>query len=774
MNLDLKARLSEFSEMPNYADVEARGFEDVVHTTDDVWCLVSVLDDDTVLLFHDYPEYDNYVYFDESDKKEHIIPERVGTLIEGYRYWYMIGQSEKGYLSVHNCHSYDKRIIEKTVNKCLIPTNKWRDTFNQSKVQFFDRSCPKGAKSAHGLLAYGIKMGRNKPPVKDFSKISPLMIHRGVEDVFIQRFTQQFLDKEAAQLKSKLGIDFTEALDIEDEYTQGNARQEKRGVLVDVDHMKGCVKWLDAETDKLAAKIEPLLPPTVKVSGGKVSRSEIALLLGYNTPVKDTYNEVKKGGVFVKEVVKPYYKPSVNFHRVVKVNSYSGFNLSYGTSPSFNKKTDFNAWVKANYPDTKPTKDWGVENTPVETKVLNKNTCTYFGVEETDTDLIVGPHTRVSFVPSKMTQHEVYKGVLIKLGWKDAFEWNLKKDSDGQKVRAEVDTWVSYPKKAHPSNQMHYLVKRKELIVTSPKLTEKDHEFLPEGLGEDIARYNTYSHRRRFLENKKDPENKGLLSYVREDGRIPAGVNNFGTSTSRSSHRCWVNAPGMGSLYGEEIRKCIIAPQGRKLIGIDMKSAQLAIASFFAKNWDYYEAVASGQEVVKDETGNELYVGMSAHCHSARNFGMVSQEEFERAVSTQEEELIHSISLRRGKSKGASFGVIFGCAGALLAKMLGIPEDEGNVKKNNFLQQMGLDGVASWLDTCREKYKAGSGWYIPLSFGYWVYCKSPHKAINYVIQGTESVAQKLTVNRFEREVTKLGLDAVKVLDYHKQYCGLST
>ncbi|GAF92372.1 unnamed protein product, partial [marine sediment metagenome] len=258
------------------------------------------------------------------------------------------------------------------------------------------------------------------------------------------------------------------------------------------------------------------------------------------------------------------------------------------------------------------------------------------------------------------TQHEVYKGVLIKLGWKDAFEWNLKTDSDKQKVKAEADTWVSYPKKAAPEDQMHFLVKKGQLMVTSPKLTEKDHEFLPEGLGEDIAHYNTYTHRRRFLENKKDPENKGLLSYVREDGRIPAGVNNFGTSTSRSSHRVWVNAAGIGALYGEEIRKCVIAPDGRKLIGIDMKSAQLAIAAFFAKNWDYYEAVAQGQEVTKDETGAELYVGMSAHCHSARNFGMVSQEEFERAVEFQEEKLLHSIALRRGKSKGASFGVIFG------------------------------------------------------------------------------------------------------------------
>lgn len=765
MNLELRARLGEFCEQTNYADIEACGFQDKVKTTEDVWCLVSVLDDDTVLLFHDYEEYDNMKYFDEADKKEHIIPERVGTLLEGYRYWYRIGQSKNGRLSVHNCMSYDKYIVEKTIDKCLIPRHKWNDTFNQSKIQFFDRSCPRGAKSAHGLQAYGIKMGRNKPPVKDFSKMTALMLHRGCEDVFIQRFAQQMLDKEAEQLKSKIGVDFSEAYPIEDEYTEGCNSQEVRGVMVDVPHIKKCIEWLDKTSDELAEKIEPMLPPTIKVSGTKIARSEIGLLFGHNG-LKDEQETVKRSGKMITQNVKPYYKPSMNFTNLEKTNQYSGFNISYGESPVYVKKKGLTDWIKENHPDTK-SKDWEIENVPTEVKVLNKKTCEYFEVEPTDTDIICGPFTRCKFVDSKMTQHEVYKGVLIKLGWKDAFEWNLKTDSDKQKVKAEVDTWVSYPKKAAPQDQMHFLVKKGKLMVTSPKLTEKDHEYLPEGLGEDIAHYNTYTHRRRFLENRKDPENKGLLSYVREDGRIPAGVNNFGTSTSRSSHRVWVNAAGIGALYGEEIRKCIIAPKGRKLIGIDMKSAQLAIAAFFAKNWDYYEAVAQGQEVVKDETGKELYVGMSAHCHSARNFGMVSLEEFERAVAEQEEELLHSIALRRGKSKGASFGVIFGCAGALLAKMLGIPEAEGNEKKNNFLQQMGLDGVAEWLETCQTKYKAGKGWYIPLSFGYWVYCKSPHKAINYVIQGTESVAQKLTVNRFEREVVKLGLDAAKVLDYHK-------
>ena len=116
-----------------------------------------------------------------------------------------------------------------------------------------------------------------------------------------------------------------------------------------------------------------------------------------------------------------------------------------------------------------------------------------------------------------------------------------------------------------------------------------------DGIGRAIADYNTYSHRRRFFQNPSDTT-KGLLNNVREDGRISCGVNTFSTATGRSSHSLWVNAPGVGALYGEETRQSIVAPEGRKLVGADMKSAQLSIAAYYANNYDYYMAVAFGEE----------------------------------------------------------------------------------------------------------------------------------------------------------------------------------
>jgi len=132
-------------------------------------------------------------------------------------------------------------------------------------------------------------------------------------------------------------------------------------------------------------------------------------------------------------------------------------------------------------------------------------------------------------------------------------------------------------------------------------------------------------------------------------------------------------------------------------------------------------------------------------------------EEWKRAVEIQEPDLIRGISLRRKASKSGAFGTIFGCSGAKLAGMLKIPEEEGNEKKNNFLQQMGLDNVQKWLKTCKERFKRGSGFYIPLPFGYWVYCSQDHKAINYLIQGTEAIMEKMAEVYIDKQLVKKGL-----------------
>lgn len=748
------------------SDIEAVGFYDAVNTVDDIHCLCSIdIDSGAVILFHNRPEFDGVKVFDPYDKKEYIIPKRTGTLQDGISFWKK-ATDNGSLLIIHNARTYDEPVINKIWPDNGINTEQYWDTFIQSKLQWFERPCPKGAKSAHGLKAWGIKCGVNKPEVTDWTTMDAFKLHRVIEDCKIQAKTYQMLEKERLGLLEEHGIDFSYALKIENLYAKECFKQEVKGVKVDVGHIRKCLMDLDIKIETLRAEIEPQLPPTIKGCTPKVSRKEMAALFGFDTSkIVETTVLKKKDGEVVSVVEKPYHKPTINFTNKEKVNQYYGFNISYGATPVFVKKKELTDWIKVNFPDTK-TKEWDIEKKEVVTEVLNAHTCEWFGLEPTDTDIISGPFTRISIEPSTMTQDELVKSFLIKLGWKDAEDWNLKTDVYDEYIKVEQDTVVRWPKKAAPEHQMVKHLKKGDLMVSSPKLSDDDYDQLPEGLGKKIAEYNTYQHRRRFLENPKDPENKGIMSYVRPDGRIPAGVNNFATRSGRGAQRIWVNAPSDSALYGKEIRQAIIADEGKVLVGVDMKSAQLSIAAYYANNYEYYNNVASGMEY--DEDG--VYLGQTAHCVNARMFGMVGEDEWIRATSTQDKELIHSITLRRKKSKGGSFAVIFGASGKKVAKTIGIPEKDGAKRREQFLKQMGLDNVIETLKVYENTYRHKSGFFLPLAFGYWLWNNSSHKSVNTIVQGFEALAQKMAVIKFAKEVERMGYEHLmcKVIDTHDE------
>lgn len=724
-------------------DIEANGLLDKVTK---LWCIVHQdVESKEIYVYHDFPEFDGVTIVDPFDNKEYTIPARSGTFVEGLREWYKIGQAG-GKLAVHNGLGYDKLVIEKFYPKCKIPLDSWVDTLIQSKVQWFDRPTPKGAKSAHGLQAYGIRFGIAKPEIKDWSEMDAFKLHRCIEDVKIQTETYLYLKQEKEKVYSKLNIDFSRSLETEALYRINATKQEINGALVDQDHIRECLVDLDVLIERLRAEIEPQLPMQVKPRGAKITRSEMGELFGYEN-VKDTHTIVDGE----PKVDKPYHKPVVNFTKSKKYKKYYG-KKGDKTTMSFPLKKDCIDYLKKMYKGD--YKEWEVIKEDGEELVLNANTCQWFDIDE-DSDLVEGRgYTKVEFHTTTMTQHEQVKNFLLSLGWEPT-EWNYKKDKDGNFVRDALGSRVK----------------------TTPKLTEDSYDTLPEGLGLKIAHYNTYQHRRRFLENPKD-DSKGLINCVREDGRITTGINNFNTSTGRSSHSGWVNAPSVGALYGEQVRQAVIAPEGRVLVGADMKSAQLSIAAYYADNYDYYKAVADGMEVKIGDDGNEIihpdsghawYLGESGHCVNARMFTLVTDEEWKRAVETQDPELIKSISLRRKKSKGGSFAVIFGASGKKVATTLGIPEELGEEKKQSFLSNIGLDESIATLKKMVDTYSRAGGGYIELPFDYYVWCKFPHKLFNYLDQGTEAVCQKIAVNYFEQELNARKYDAFKIIDYHDEF-----
>lgn len=505
------------------SDIEAN---DLLENVTKVWCLFSIdVMTQELLLFHDYPEYDNVEVNDPHDGNTYIIPERTGTLEEGVEFW-RLAANNGSKLIVHNGFKYDKLLIKKFWPDKDTPDEAWHDTLLQSKLQWQARPAVKGSKNIHGLDAYGCRFGIQKPPINDWSFMDAYKLHRCLEDCKIQRKTYLYLEREAQQIKEKLGIDFSEGLGHEVEYTGNTAKQEARGCPVDVPFMEECVKELDEYIVELSTEIEPQLPPTLKLATStKVSIVEMCGLLGIKSKSRDKVDSEGK-------IIKTYYKPTVNFTREDKTSNWGGFNITYGSTPAFRLKKEVVEYIKETYPDEEH-KDWELEKIESSRTVLNKHACNFFDLDETATDIIVGPHTRIKWETSTLSQHDVVKKHLVTLGWKPD-EWNLKKDADGKVMRATEDTVFTYPPKALPENQTRILVKKGQPLYTSPKLTEKSFESLPEGLGKDIANYNTYQHRRRFLKNPED-DGKGLLNNLwKNEDRFSAGVNVFGTATGRS------------------------------------------------------------------------------------------------------------------------------------------------------------------------------------------------------------------------------------------------
>ncbi len=127
---------------------------------------------------------------------------------------------------------------------------------------------------------------------------------------------------------------------------------------------------------------------------------------------------------------------------------------------------------------------------------------------------IGGPFTRVQFIPINLNSDAQVKKYLLTQGWVPR-EWNYKKDKNGR--------WM-------------YDSKGKK-IKSSPKLTEESYPSIKSDIGKELARRAVLRHRENLIQNRKDPNNKGLLSFIRSDGRIPAEGVPQAAITGRYRHR---------------------------------------------------------------------------------------------------------------------------------------------------------------------------------------------------------------------------------------------
>ena len=164
---------------------------------------------------------------------------------------------------------------------------------------------------------------------------------------------------------------------------------------------------------------------------------------------------------------------------------------------------------------------------------------------------VTGPFSRIEYLAPNLNSVEQVKDFLFTQGWIPD-EFNESKDSDGKTIQ------------------------------TSPKLTESSFHTITGQLGQEVARRAMLLHRRRMLFNiSNSGDITGLITYCRDDSRIPSEAFTLATPTGRMRHRKIVNIPGVERPFGSELRKLFIAPEGRSIIGCDAAALEARIQAHY-------------------------------------------------------------------------------------------------------------------------------------------------------------------------------------------------
>ena len=394
---------------------------------------------------------------------------------------------------------------------------------------------------------------------------------------------------------------------------------------------------------------------------------------------------------------------------------------------------------------------------PKQVKILadgryDKHTANWFGIEQEDAwgsrELHPGAYyCRIEFKAVKLSQHAHVKAFLLTIGWIPT-EWNYKKDQFGKFLKDHEN----------------------KFLKASPKLTPDSFDSIPGNFGEDFKLWATLTHRRTTLANPKN-DTKGWLNIMREDGHVVCDPDTLGAATGRMIHRGIVNVPGVKSIFGKEMRQCWIAEEGRKLIGADAAGAQLRLLAANMNDEDYLNIVVHGQE--EDEEGN--FKGTDVHTQNGIAAGLLKETTLvwlrEHSPDHPDWEKHHELFVQgRARSKTFIYALLFGGGAAKLGSIVGGGIKEGTQLKKKFFEGFPKLGILmrrleAEYEGNKKSHKEG---FITGLDGRRVYVDSPHKILNYKLQGDEAIFVKYTMVLIDKLFRKNNIDAKLLLVMHDE------
>ena len=315
-------------------------------------------------------------------------------------------------------------------------------------------------------------------------------------------------------------------------------------------------------------------------------------------------------------------------------------------------------------------------------------------------ETVRGPFCRIEYHDIDLGSSQQVKNYLLSVGWKPT-EWNKSKKT-GE--------------------------------ITSPKLTEDSFPSIQGDTGQLVARRNVIVHRRRTILNYDDPEGKGIISKIRDDGRVPATGILCGTPTARTKHSgavCNVPKAKPKVIYGKEMRSLFCVKPPYVMLGADLDQIEARITAHYASLYDggeYWDII--------QRTGD-------IHQYNADMLGVD----------------------RDPTAKAFQYAVFYGARAPKVAQIVGCSTKEAQKYLDKFWN--GTRGVAKLIERLQAYYKKHG--FIKGLDGRKLMIRAEYKLLNSLIQSAAAIVFKAWGVIANERLREEGVRCDQIIAYHDEF-----
>ncbi len=551
------------------------------------------------------------------------------------------------------------------------------DTLLWSRLQDADRY------GGHSLAAWGDRLNNYKQDFTDFSQFSQRLLDYCQQDTDTNSSIYKVLIKEMQQFH------WQAPYRMEAKLADLILKQEVFGFAFDSELAQENIEELDSRMKTIAEKINPLLPPKrlpkieaknyvppkIKFKkNGEISAVLQKFLDKHNASLSEDRSKIiYKGKEFDLQSEEPLEttKPAT----IQDIDVVKGYLLSLGWEPSEIRERDLSK----------------NSDKSIRTKEEIKEAIDRY-IDQTLTSEF--KQLRLDILE---TNEQALKAVLL-----SKLEDSLPRTNSYGKKQNQKAIWV-------PASPKIAVGLEKAVCPNLEALGEKA------SFAKEVTEYFTYRHRRSAIsggevdEDTGEPE-KGFLSYLRGDGRVPTPAITLGANTGRFRHRVVCNIPRVTSLFGEQMRGMFGCGEGLVQLAFDFSSP---------------EARIMGHYVLPFKDGAQLAESLLAekpadlHSVNARKLG-----------------------IPRDQAKSVSYAVMYGAQPKKLMKMLKTDELSAKTIFDQYWQA--VPALKQLKDQVERQWEQNGKTHVTGVDGRNIVTRSKHSLINAVFQSGGAIAAKWT------------------------------